>query len=132
MTKRVILLVPEDLAFEDLSETQQEAINIVFDKYVGFMPGTIAYEGYQVVDVLCSDGFDPELMSDYGIEWEIIGMWQRDSLSNELETLVELDEEAWLNYLPDIVEYAEEGEIISTSPPVFQIPHSFSEWPEIK
>jgi len=129
--KRVMLLIPEGLTFEDLPEAQQEAIKSVFGQYAMPMPGTIAYNGLQICDAVTVDSFDPDLMQNFGIDWPIIGMWQWDMHSEALEELQALDEELFLNYLPNKAEYNEAGEVIATYPPEFHIPHNFAGWPEI-
>ena len=52
MTYRAIILVPEGLTFEQLTEEQQAACNSVFGQYVNPMPSTITYNGKQVLDGL--------------------------------------------------------------------------------
>jgi len=129
MTKRVILKIPEGLTFDMLSELQQEAINVVFGQYVNPMPCTIPNDGKQLVDALCIDGFDPALMPQYNIDWEIVAIWQK-SPTNKPEFIQAIDEEDFVNFIPDIAEYDEEGNVISTSPPVFKIPHVWCGWEE--
>jgi len=127
--KRVFLLVPEGLTFDDLSEKQQEAIQAVFGEFCTIMPGTIPYKGKQVVDAIILNDFDPKLMKDYEIDWEIIGLWEKKE--DSMWPLVEFDKEAFMNYLPDVEELDEEGKVIGTKPPVFHIPHNWAGWPEI-
>ena len=124
MTKRVLLLVPEGLTFDMLTEEQRQAIRSVFGEFVNPMPYTKAYNGMQVVDALTNNSFDPSLMSLYGINWPIIGMWQRDVRDNKVKTLQEIDENEFLKYLPDVLTLNEEtGAVVSSESPTFKIPH---------
>lgn len=125
MTKRVILSVPENLTFDQLTDIQQSAISVVFGQYVNPMPGTKAYNGYQVVDALTSDNFDPALMPEYDLDWQILAIW------HDKEVIQAIDEDEFNNYLPDDVEYDANGNILSTTPPTFHFPHNWAGWPEI-
>ncbi len=130
--KQLFLLVPEGLTFEELAEEQKTAVNMVFGQYVNPVPGTKPFEGYQLVLAVTVDGFDPALMQEYGIDWPILGMWAWDGESDAVETLIELDQEAFLKYLPDMQEIDfETGEVLSTTPPSFHIPCAISGWPEL-
>ena len=73
--KLVYLLIPEDLTKDDLTADQATAIKMVLGEYHTLMPGTQAVDGKQVCTAITVDGFDPDLMSDYGIDWEILGLW---------------------------------------------------------
>lgn len=145
MTKRVILAIPEGLTFEQLSEKQQEAINIVFGQYVNPMPGTITYNGKQLVDALTVDGFNPLLMAEYDIDWDILGLYvyqrgvstyaneegiEEQTIINGVATIQALDETEFLNFLPDVVEYDDAGDVVSTTAPVFHMPHKWAGMPE--
>lgn len=124
MTYRAIILVPEGLTFEQLTEEQQAACNSVFGQYVNPMPNTIPYNGKQVLDGLAADNFDPTAIGALGLPFEIIGLYH-----TEAETpIVQLDEAVFINHLPDVVVYDDNGDVVSSTPPTFHIPHSWSGW----
>lgn len=148
MTKRVILAIPEGLTFDQLSGTQKNAISIVFRQYVNPMPGTVSYDGKQIVDALTIDGFNPLLMAEYDLaDWEILGLYvyqrgvatytneegvEEQTIINGVATIQVLDETEFLNFLPDIVEYDEAGNVVSTIAPTFHMPHKWAGLPEEK
>lgn len=127
--KRAILRLPQGTRFESLTPEQQDAIRSVWAQFTLPMPGTIPADGFELVDGLAGDNFDPTVMPGLGLDWPIVGLWQWDGKS-ELVTVVPLDEAVMLAHLPPIREYDEEGNIISETPrPVAEIPHSWSGWP---
>ena len=122
MTYRAIILVPEGLTFEQLTEEQQAACNSVFGQYVNPMPSTITYNGKQVLDGLAVDNFDPTTIGTLGLPFEIIGLYPDTS-----ETpIVPLDEAVFINYLPDQIDG--EGNTIEK---VMHVPHSWAGWAEL-
>lgn len=124
MTLNVYLLIPEDTTFDTLTEEQQQGINDVFGQYRMPMSGTKAHDGTVVCDAICDDTFNPEAMQPLGLDWEIIGMWNRSG-----ETLVPLDEAKFLAHLQDKVTYDMDGNVVSTEPPTLHQPHVWSGWP---
>ena len=124
--KRILLLIPEGLTFDILTEAQQNTINRVFGQYIMPMPSTIVVDGFQICDALTIDSFNPDNMAQYGIDWTIIGMW------NDIgETLISLDETELLKRLSDKVNYDEEGNELSRERPSLYEPHRWSGWPKI-
>lgn len=99
--KRVLLLVPEGLTFDMLSEEQQAAINSVFGQYANPMPATIPANGMQIVDAVTADNFDPDVMPQYGIDWPVIGLFQWDGKAEEITTVQVLDTETYGKHMPD-------------------------------
>ena len=121
MTKRVILKVPEGLEFTDLTEEQQTAIRNIFGQYVNPMPGTIAADGWQIVDALTNDSFDPALTVTFFPDWDILALWGSDK-----EILVPMDWDAFLPHLPDTHTYDDEGNILTTTPATPHLPHGWA------
>jgi|GEM_PF-3514288 len=131
--KLVYLLIPEGLTEANLTEDQATAVKMVLGEWETLMPRTKPYNGKQVCAAITVDGFDPALMADYGIDWEIIAMWQWSGINGEPATdIVTLDKERFTNYLPDTVEYDNEMNVIATHPPEFHIPHYFGGWTELE
>lgn len=122
MTYRAIILVPEGLTFEQLTQEQQAACNSVFGQYVNPMPSTIAYNGKQVLDGLAADSFDPTTLGPLGLPFEIIGLYHDAS---EVP-VIPLDEAVFINYLPDQLDA--EGNPIEK---VMHVPHSWAGWAEL-
>lgn len=110
MTKRVLLLVPESLTFDMLTQEQQAAINSVFGTYVTPMPGTVDVDGLSVCDALTADNFDPTLMPGLGLDWPIMGIWHEDGTE-----LHPFNADAFLRHLPEGVPNVE--------------PHMWAGWP---
>jgi len=112
MTYRVLLLVPEGLTFGSLPHEAQAAINTVLGQFVNPMPNTQAAGGYQVVDAVTADNFDPNTMGDYGINWPILGMWDEEG-----KDLIPLNKDQFMKHLPDGAELHE--------------PHRWLGWPKL-
>ena len=87
---RVLLLVPEELDFDDLAPELQAAINGIFGQYEKPMPNTQAVDGLVIVDAVTAGNFIPSTMADYGIDWPIIGMWKANG-----DVVVPLDTAAY-------------------------------------
>lgn len=129
--KRAILRLPAGTRFELLSPEQQAAINSVFAQFTLPMPGTIPAEGYELVDGVTGDNFDPAVMPDLGMNWPIVGLWQWDG-KGALVALEPFDSAAMLAHLPPIVTYDGEGEPVSSLPQHDPTPpHSWAGWPSI-
>lgn len=126
--KRAILRLPEDTRFESLTEEQQAAIQSVFAQFVLPMPGTVPADGWELVDGVAQDNFDPTVMPDLGMDWPIVGLWQWDGVG-DLVTLVPLNGEIMLQHLPDTHDYDDEGNVIATYAPTLHIPSQWSGWP---
>ena len=93
---RVLLLVPEELDFDDLAPELQSAINGIFGQYEKPMPNTQAVDGLVIVDAVTTGNFIPSTMADYGINWPIIGMWKANG-----DVVVSLDTAAYESRLID-------------------------------
>lgn len=126
--KRAILRIPEGVRYEILDPDQQAAIDSVFARFVLPMPGTRPAEGYELVDGLTGDNFDPAVMPGLGMPWAVLGMWQWPG-QGPLVTLQPLDAEALLAHLPPTHDYDDGGNIIATYPPVLHMPHAWGGWP---
>lgn len=111
MTKRVLLLIPEGLTFDMLTEEQQKAINAIFGEYVIGMTGTVPKDGTIICDALCSDAFNPANMAALGIDWTILALW---SASNDI--IVPLDQPEFLARLAPVNTYDAEGNVLTTEP----------------
>ncbi len=125
--KRVILRVPAGLRFADLPEEQQAAIQTVFAQFVLPVPGTIEADGYELVDGLTGDNFDPEVMPGLGMDWPVLGLWQWDG-AGDLVALQSLADELFLRHLPP-ENLLSEDEVIETQPPTLHEPHRWAGWP---
>lgn len=126
--KRVLLLVPEGLTFDLLTEEQQAAINAIFGQYVLPMPSSHAEDGLVICDAVCADAFDPDNMVALGLTWPIIGMWYWES-NGGLEELVALDEDEFLSRLDDIPVYDPETEQTTYTLATLKEVHRWSGWP---
>lgn len=109
--KRVILSVPSDLDWDDLTEEQQAAISGVFGQYVMPIPGTIEYAEQKIIDAVTIDSFDPANIPVLGLPFEVLGLWQWDG--NNMTTLEALHEE-FFNFV---------------SSNTNAIPHAWAGWP---
>lgn len=125
--KRLILAIPEGLTFDQLAPEQQYAVNSVFGQFVLPMPGTRPANGKQIVDAVAADNFDPAAIGELGLPFEILAYWQWDG--STLDTILPLDEAAWLPFLPDVPVLDEQGEQTGVMPPMFHIPHGWAGWP---
>src|SRR5690606_3758213 len=83
--KRAILRLPQGLRFDDLQPEQQAAIMQVFAQFTLPMPGTIAADGYELVDGVTGDNFDPSVMPGLGMDWPVVGLWQWDGRGDLVE-----------------------------------------------
>ena len=119
MTYRAIILVPEGLTFEQLTQEQQAACNSVFGQYVNPMPSTIAYNGKQVLDGLAADNFDPSTLGPLGLPFEIIGLWELDG-ADYINEVVPINAAEFIARLP----LDENGD-----PQPLHEPHRWSGWP---
>lgn len=150
--KRLILKSPTGLTIEQLSSEQQSAIRSVFSQFVLPMPGTIpfgtdittievpnvdplipaevlTFAGYSIVDVLTSDNFDSAAITALNLPFVLIAEWQWD-VAGHLSTITPLDP-SFINYLPNINEYNEAGQVINTVAPTLNIPHNWAGWPTL-
>ncbi len=128
--KRVLLLVPEGLTFDMLSEEQQAAINSVLGQYANPMPSTIPANGMQIVDAVTADNFDPAVMPQYGIDWPVIGLFQWDGKSTDITALQELKLDLYIQHLPNDVTYDETGKEVSSTPATVHEAHRWAGWPD--
>ncbi|MBE2191859.1 MAG: hypothetical protein IAE63_06735 [Alphaproteobacteria bacterium] len=122
MTYRAIILVPEGLTFEQLTEEQQAACNSVFGQYINPMPSTVPFNGKQVLDGLAADNFDPTTIGTLGLPFEIIGLYHDASEA----PVIPLNETVFMNYLQAYTD--EQGNPIN---PTFHVPHSWAGWKEL-
>ena len=156
--KRLILTSPTGLTLDKLTTEQQAAIQSVFAQFVLPMPGTKSYgdstytitipdlesttevplpdvietfTGLCILDAVTSDNFDPAVIAPLELPFNLLGLWQwTGNAQDELITLEPLSAD-FINYLPDINTYDEEGIITSTTPPTLTIPHTWSGWADV-
>jgi len=156
--KRLILTSPTGLTFDQLTPEQQAGISSVFAQFVLPMPGTKSYgdstytitipdlesttevplpdvietfTGLCILDAVTSDNFDPAVIAPLELPFTLLGLWQwTGNIHDELITLQPLSPE-FINYLPDVNAYDEEGNVISTNPPTLTIPHNWSGWADV-
>ena len=128
--KRILLLIPEALDFEMLAPEQQQAISNIFGSFQMPMPQTKPYNGFKLCDATTADNFDHTVMADYGMPWEILGMWQWDGKSDSLKVIVPLNEEKYISYLmPEWVEH-EDGTCTQLPPRLREVANRCG-WPSI-
>ncbi len=155
--KRLILTCPTGLTLDQLTPEQQTAIQSVFAQFSLPMPGTIpfgdsiytitrpdpestfvvplpdittTFTGLSILDAVTNDNFDPDVITPLGLPFTILGMWQwtgRDGLIELQPLSVE-----FVNYLPNIITYDDEGNVLTTTAPTLTIPHGWAGWPEIQ
>ena len=156
--KRLILTSPTGLTLDKLTTEQQAAIQSVFTQCVLPMPGTKSFgsstytitrpdpesttevplpdvietfTGTSAIDAVTNDNFDPAVIVPLELPFTLLGLWQwTGNTQDELATLEPLSPE-FLNYLPDINTYDEEGIITSTTSPTLTIPHNWSGWADV-
>lgn len=128
--KRAIIRVPEGVRYESLTPTQQEAIDSVFAQFVLPVPGTQAADGFELVDGLARDNFDPSVMPGLGMDWPIIALcdWQ---VGQEPAMVIPLDGAIYLSHLEPTVVRDEDGNIIETIPPTLREVHRWAGWPAL-
>jgi hypothetical protein len=130
---RLICLIPEGIRPNNLSTEQQEGLKAVLTQYTLPMPGTIAANGFEVVDGVVQDNFDPQAITDLGLPLTVLGMWQWTGRPGASLAIVQpLDAEAFLPHLPDEHEYDEAGNVTATHPATLHIPHNWSGWPSVE
>jgi hypothetical protein len=76
----------------------------------------------QVCDAITADNFQPETMGEYGINWELLGLWDADTG----ESLMPFLAETFTAYLAPVVTTDEEGNVLSTSPATLHEPHRWA------
>jgi hypothetical protein len=126
-------IVDEGTSWENLSDPQKEAILGVKGEYPKTvrMAGTLPRNGKVILDTLMDPTFRPEIMDQLGFNWEILGQWRYDFDTEELETIVPLDEQRYLDFLPEVKQYDEDGAVISSSPPVLKQTHKWQGMPDL-
>jgi hypothetical protein len=115
MTYRVLLLIPEGLSFDLLSQEQQSAIQGVFGQYVLPMPGTIPHDGLVLCDAVVDESFNPADMGDLGLDWPLVGIFDEAG-----SVVMPLDEAAFMARLP----------APDTGDKVLHEPHRWAGWPK--
>lgn len=129
--KRAILRLPQGTRFDDLQPDQQAAIMQVFAQFTLPMPGTIPAEGFELVDGVTGDNFDPSVMPDLGMDWPVVGLWQWDGTGGLVE-IEPFDTEAMLRHLPPVYTYDDEGNVVSERPQTDPTPpHNWAGWPPV-
>jgi len=128
--KRLILTCPTGLTLDQLTPEQQAAIQSVFAQFSLPMPGTKEFNSNVILDTITNDNFDPDVLVPLDLPFTILGMWQWDGSSDALIELQPLDA-GFINYLPDVITYDDEGNVVSTTAPTLHIPHGWCGWPEV-
>ena len=156
--KRLILTSPTGLTVDQLTPEQQVGISSVFTQYIMPMPGTISYgtETYTIttpdpesttevplpdvietftgtcaIDAVTNDNCNPALIESLEVPFTVLGVWEwTGNVQDKMITLQPLSTD-FVNYLPDINTYDEEGIITSTTPPTLTIPHNWSGWSDV-
>jgi hypothetical protein len=119
--KRLILTAPTGLTLDQLTPEQQVAIQSVFAQFTLPMPGTIEFNATVILDAITADNFNPDVLVPLGLPFGILGMWQWDGSSDVLIELQPLDI-GFINYLPDVHTYDNEGNVLTTTAPTLHIP----------
>jgi len=129
--KRVIMQLPQGLRFDDLQPEQQAAIMRVFAQFTLPMPGTIPADGYELVDGVTGDNFDPAVMDGLGMPWPVLGMWQWDG-RGELVEVEPYRADLMLAHLPPVYTYDDDGNVVSERPQTdATLPHNWAGWPQV-
>jgi len=128
--KRAILRLPAGTRFDTLTAEQQAAISSVFAQFVLPMPGTTVADGYELVDGLAGDNFDPAVMPGLDMDWPVVGLWQWNGAAG-LAALQPLDEAVLLAHLAPVVELDADGNVVGSEPAVLRMPHAWSGWPPV-
>jgi len=123
---RILLLIPEGLTFDMLTQEQQTAINSVFGEYTLPMVGTIAANGKVICDALALNTFNPVAMVEVGLPFEIIGMWDFQGTA-----LTTFNEAEFMARLPETPIMDESGFQIGSAPAVLHEPCSWGGWPRV-
>ena len=127
--KRAIFIIPANTAFSSLPSEVQQTLSTYGFQYVVPMPGTVEVEGYIIADGIShSDDLDPENFNSLG--WTLLGYQQWDGKSEAI-TLKPLDLTEFMKYVPDVMEYGEDGEPTGSHPAPHQITHSWDGVPDI-
>ncbi|CAP41331.1 hypothetical protein [Bordetella petrii] len=126
--KRAILRLPAGTRFDSLTAEQQAAISSVFAQFVLPMPGTTVADGYELVDGLAGDNFDPAVMPGLGMDWPIVALCQWDEAAG-LATIQPLDEAVLLAHLAPVVELDADGNVVGSQPAELDMPHNWAGWP---
>lgn len=128
--KRAIYSIPAGTTVESLTPEQQAAIAGVFAQFVNPQPGTSVFEDRQIVDGVVGDNFDPTVLEALGMEdWTLMGLWQWDG-TGALVTIQPLDLDDYMQYVPDVVQYDDDGNVAGASPAERRIQHSWAGWPK--
>lgn len=128
--KRLIVSAPSNITFDDLTAEQKLGLEAVMANYVQPMPGTKEYNSVVVIDCVMKDNFDPQAITDLELPFTIIGYWSWDGSNAPVE--IEPLDPGFINFLPNRVTYDENGDVVSTLPPVFHLPHAWAGWPVIE
>jgi len=128
--KRIITRIPAGLTLDQLDPEQRDAIERVFTQYV-IMPGTTAYNNQEIVDGIVGDNFELTAITDLGLPFEVLGIWQWDGQSSTLTSLMEFNQAEFYFHLPRMIETDIDGNIISDEPATLHIPHNWAGWPKI-
>ena len=127
---RAILRLPAGTRFDTLTTEQKVAISSVFAQFVLPMPGTMAAEGYELVDGLADDDFDPAVMPGLDMDWPVVGLWHWDGTAG-LAVIQPLDEAVLLAHLAPVVELDADGNVVGSQPAALHMPHNWSGWPPV-
>lgn len=128
--KRLIIKMPENVCFEDLTPVQKSAIENVFSQWVTPMSGTKSHGGYKIVGALVNDNFNPVAIDELELPFAVMGAWQWSGHGDIVE-LQPLDA-GFIDFLPDVQVYDPITlTVASTSPPTLHIPHNWDGWPDV-
>lgn len=128
--KRLIVTAPASIAFDQLNTDQVLGLQAVMANYVQPMPGTKPHDDQIIIDCVMKDNFDPQAITDLELPFIIIGYWSWDGSSAPVE--IEPLAPGFINFLPDRVTHDEQGDVVSTLPPVFHLPHAWAGWPTLE
>lgn len=128
--KRLIVTAPVDISLDDLNDSQRSGLAAVTANWVQPMPGTKPHDDQIIIDCVMKDNFDPQAITDLELPFSIVGYWSWDGSSAPVE--IEPLDPSFINFLPDRVTYDENGDVASTLPPVFHLPHSWAGWPALE
>lgn len=129
--KRVIIRAPAGFGQASLTAPQAAAIRGVMGQWVMPMPGTMSAAGYQLIDAVCLDSFNPDNIAALELPFDLVGLWQWSGHTPDATEIMPLDEATLLAHLPPTPVRDEAGEVIGSTPAVLHEPHRWAGWPAV-
>lgn len=126
--KRAIFIMPADTDFNNLPPQVQLALQQFGFQYVYPQPGTVIRDGLMVADGV-SNTDDLDAADFEGLGWTLLYYAQWDGRSPTLTEHVPLNLDAYMHYVPDVIEHDDEGEPTGSHPAERRCQHQWAGWP---